>query len=90
MSRSGAAATAKCNASRASRVSAAAATHRTAIGGTINTASRLDAMTKEYRAQAIISEDVPNRAGMDQSAFAFRHLGVRGIEPGRGALHRPT
>ena len=55
-----------------------AATNVTAIGDAVNTASRLEAMTKEFGAQAVISDDVAQRAGLDLSAFQHHEIDVRG------------
>ena len=50
----------------------------TAIGDTVNTASRLEAMTKEAGAQLIVSDDVAMRAGVDLSGFTLQSVSVRG------------
>jgi len=50
----------------------------TAIGDTVNTASRLEAMTKEAGAQLVVSDDVAMRAGVDLSGFALQAVSVRG------------
>lgn len=50
----------------------------TAIGDAVNTASRLEAMTKEFGAQAIISEDVAQRAGVDLSSYQRTEMELRG------------
>ncbi|MBT3372116.1 MAG: adenylate/guanylate cyclase domain-containing protein [Rhodospirillaceae bacterium] len=55
-----------------------AATTVTAIGDTVNTASRLETMTKEFAVQAVISDFVAARAGADLSAFEVREVTVRG------------
>ena len=55
-----------------------AATTITAIGDTVNTASRLETMTKEFTMQAVISARVGERAGADLSAFKIRQVTVRG------------
>ncbi len=54
------------------------ATSVTAIGDTVNTASRLEAMTKELRAQLVVSEPVVRHAGLDLSDFPAREVEVRG------------
>lgn len=60
------------------------ATHLTAIGDAVNTASRLESMTKDFKAQLVVSEDVANRAGVDLSAFPQEEIAVRGrAEPVR-------
>ena len=41
----------------------------TAIGDTVNTASRLESATKEFKAEFIVSDDVVRTAGVDLSAF---------------------
>ena len=54
------------------------ATSLTAVGDSVNTASRLEAMTKEYAAQLVVSEAVAQNAGIDLSAFESHDIGVRG------------
>jgi adenylate cyclase len=55
-----------------------AATSLTAVGDSVNTASRLEAATKEYAAQLVLSEAVADRAGIDLTAFPSHEIGVRG------------
>ncbi|MBT4689560.1 MAG: 2Fe-2S iron-sulfur cluster binding domain-containing protein [Rhodospirillaceae bacterium] len=55
-----------------------AATSVTAIGDTVNTASRLEAMTKEFTVQAIVSDYVAECAAADLGAFEAREVTVRG------------
>jgi adenylate cyclase len=50
----------------------------TAIGDAVNTASRLEDMTKELGGQLVVSESVARRAGVDLSGFANREIEVRG------------
>ena len=52
----------------------------TAIGDSVNTASRLEAMTKEYGAQLIFSEDVAQQAGIDFTGIKQQETEVRGRE----------
>jgi adenylate cyclase len=52
----------------------------TAIGDAVNTASRLEALTKDYAAQLVVSEAVAARAGMDVSDFPRHEIRVRGRE----------
>ena len=54
------------------------ATSVTAIGDIVNTASRLEAMTKEFTVQAVISSFVAERAGADFTVFEMREVFVRG------------
>ena len=51
--------------------------HLTAIGDTVNVASRLQDLTKEYSCQLIISEQVAKQAGLAVSAFPRHELTVR-------------
>jgi adenylate cyclase len=44
----------------------------------VNTASRIEAMTKEYAAQLVLSEDVADKAGVDLTGFPAHELAVRG------------
>jgi adenylate cyclase len=57
-----------------------AATGITAIGDAVNTASRLETMTKEFRAQLVVSQDVAERADVDLSAYPTHEIEVRGRE----------
>ena len=60
------------------------ATHLTAIGDSVNTASRLETLTKEFKAQLVVSEDVALRAGVDLSRYPSHDIEVRGrAEPVR-------
>ena len=54
------------------------ARYLTAIGDVVNTASRLETLTKEYACQLVVSEDVARCAGVDLSAFPADEIGVRG------------
>ena len=53
-------------------------TSETAVGDTVNTASRLEAITKDYGAQLVISENVAQCAGIDLAGFPIHDLAVRG------------
>jgi adenylate cyclase len=50
----------------------------TAIGDCVNTASRLESMTKEYGAELIVSEDVERNSGLDLSSWVRHEVTVRG------------
>jgi adenylate cyclase len=58
----------------------AQATSLTAVGDTVNTASRLEAMTKEFGAQLVVSEPLVRHAGveLDPDRFPRREIEVRG------------
>jgi adenylate cyclase len=55
-----------------------AATTITAIGDSVNTASRLETQTKEYGAQLVVSQTTVARAGVDLSAFEQHDVLIRG------------
>jgi adenylate cyclase len=50
----------------------------TAIGDAVNTASRLESLTKDFAAQLIVSEDVSRSAGLDLGRFPRHEIEVRG------------
>ncbi|MBT5570085.1 MAG: 2Fe-2S iron-sulfur cluster binding domain-containing protein [Alphaproteobacteria bacterium] len=50
----------------------------TAIGDTVNTSSRLEAKTKDFGAQLIVSEHVAELGGLDSSALRHEEIEVRG------------
>ena len=50
----------------------------TAVGDTVNTASRLEALTKEYGAELVISEHLARRARMDLDGFSRDEVEIRG------------
>ena len=54
------------------------ATAMTAIGDAVNTASRLEELTKEYTVELVVSEAVVSRAGLDLSGFPRQEVEIRG------------
>ncbi|HLI11912.1 MAG TPA: adenylate/guanylate cyclase domain-containing protein [Alphaproteobacteria bacterium] len=55
-------------------------TSLTAVGDAVNTASRLEAMTKEYQAQLVLSEEVARYAALDATLYPRHQIMVRGRE----------
>jgi adenylate cyclase len=52
----------------------------TAVGDTVNTASRLEALTKHYACDLVVSELVMARAGLSNADFCRREIAVRNRE----------
>ena len=50
----------------------------TAIGDAVNTASRLETLTKEFQAELVVSEAVERAAGVDLTRFVRHEIEVRG------------
>jgi adenylate cyclase len=56
----------------------ARATHLTAIGDTVNIASRLETLTKELVAELVVSQELLDRAGIDLGACESHDVEIRG------------
>ena len=54
------------------------ATSITAIGDPVNTANRLEELTKEFHCEVVISEAVIREAGLDRSGFRWQDIEIRG------------
>lgn len=54
------------------------ATTITAIGDPVNTASRLEELTKEHQCELIVSADVIHAAGLDRHQFTWHEIEIRG------------
>ena len=52
--------------------------HVDVYGDTVNTASRLEALTKEHAAQLVLSQRVAELAGLDLSAWPAAEHAIRG------------
>jgi adenylate cyclase len=50
----------------------------TAIGDTVNTASRLETLTKEFKVELVVSQELLDRAGVDLSASPQHEVDIRG------------
>ena len=50
----------------------------TAIGDTVNVASRLEALTKELEVELVVSSRLAEAAGLDLGAFEERRIEIRG------------
>jgi adenylate cyclase len=50
----------------------------TAIGDSVNTASRLETQTKEYGAELVVSDVTVQRSGVDLSSFNEEEVVIRG------------
>lgn len=55
-----------------------AATNLTAIGDAVNTASRLETLSKEVRAQLVLSQDAANRSDLDLDTFPAHESKMKG------------
>jgi adenylate cyclase len=53
-------------------------THLTAIGDTVNIASRLESLTKELAAELVVSQELLDRAQVDLEAYARHDVEIRG------------
>ena len=60
----------------------ARATHLTAIGDTVNIASRLETLTKEYAVELVVSQELLDRAGIDLAAYESHDVEIRGRQGG--------
>lgn len=50
----------------------------TAVGDSVNTASRLETQTKEFGAELVVSRTTAERSGLDLSAFETQDVAIRG------------
>jgi len=67
-----------CGPTIVGRMGYGAATSITAIGDTVNTASRLESQTKEFGVELVVSEWTVRRSGLDLSGFEQRDIAIRG------------
>ncbi len=58
----------------------ASTTYLTAVGDTVHVAARLEALTKDYACELVLSEEVAVQAGLDVSDHARHELTVRNRE----------
>ncbi len=61
------------------------ATHLTAIGDTVNTASRLEGLTKEFGVELVVSQELLDRAGVEAAQAPRHDVEIRGRQ-GRLAI----
>lgn len=61
----------------------------TAIGDTVNTASRLEALTKDFGAELVVSQELLDKAGIDLAAAPQHDVDIRGRQ-GRLAVRAVT
>ena len=66
-----------CGPAVVGRMGYGATVHVTAIGDTVNVASRLQDSTKEYACQLVFSEEVARRSGLDTARLVRHELTVR-------------
>jgi len=50
----------------------------TAIGDTVNTASRLETLTKDFEVQLVVSQELLDQAGIDLAAAPQHEVDIRG------------
>jgi adenylate cyclase len=62
------------------RMGYADTTYLTAVGDTVHVAARLEALTKDYACELVLSEEVATRAGLDVSDHVRHELTVRNRE----------
>src|SRR6266850_2341539 len=62
------------------RMGYADTTYLTAVGDTVHVAARLEALTKDYTCELVLSEEVATRAGVDVSDHGRHELTVRNRE----------
>ena len=62
------------------RMGYADTTYLTAVGDTVHVAARLEALTKDYACELVLSEEVATRAGVDVSDHGRHELTVRNRE----------
>jgi len=66
-----------CGPAVVGRMGYGATVHLTAIGDTVNVASRLQDLTKEFACQLVISEEVTRQAGLNVSGLSRHEITVR-------------
>jgi len=66
-----------CGPAVVGRMGYGATVHLTAIGDTVNVASRLQDLTKEFACQLVISEEVARQAGLNVSGLPKHEITVR-------------